>query len=30
MLNNPSSATRPAGRVDCNSNAMAGFDAANG
>ena len=28
--NDPSSATRPAGRVDCNRDAMAGFAAAHG
>ncbi|SRR6266481_4267306 len=28
--NDPSSATRPAGRVDCNRSAMAGFAAAHG
>ena len=28
--NGPSSATRPAGRVDCNHSAMAGFAAAHG
>jgi hypothetical protein len=28
--NDPSSATRPTGRHDCNSNAMAGFAAAHG
>jgi len=28
--NDPSSATRPAGRVDCNLDAMAGFAAAHG
>ncbi len=28
--NDPSSATRPTGRVDCNSDAMAGFAAAHG
>ena len=28
--NDPSSATRPAGRVDCNNDAMAGFAAAHG
>jgi DNA-binding transcriptional regulator YiaG len=30
MANVPSSATRPTGRVDCNSDAMAGFAAAHG
>ena len=28
--NDPSSATRPTGRTDCNRDAMAGFAAANG
>ena len=28
LPNDPSSATRPAGRVDCNQSAMAGFAAA--
>jgi hypothetical protein len=28
--NDPSSATRPAGRMDCNRSAMAGFAAAHG
>jgi hypothetical protein len=28
--NDPSSATRPAGRTDCNQSAMAGFAAAHG
>jgi hypothetical protein len=30
QANDPSSATRPAGRVDCNRDAMAGFAAAHG